>query len=679
MPSLYEQLELSDSAKQIRLLRLEQLPTETDDHAFSMEVHDFQENSRPSYIAISYTWGPPVPKLPVVINGFRMRVHFNCWYALWQMRHHGHMNDTKFWIDSLCINQSNDKEKGHQVAMMGDIFSFASSTAASLGTGDSLGNVREILASEDNYEIDKLRDRFDQLPYFDRVWIKQEIILSKDITFFYGLERLSWSEFDYAVNIIKDKRFYSQSEGSDSTAGLHNFAHVEDDYTVCNHRSRNTSTLTLMDLVAKYETAKASVAADKIYALLSLLPQNDPIRQNLPVTYGQSTWLPLYQDLTKLLYSHYKDYPVGGKHTALCLIRDVLEIPGLDEEVIAFFESRLWGSLNARSFRQESATVTIFAVMVLNDTASEGLDDDELRVATNQAEPLTTIDNLGLLGHHHNRNNKDNGPRNPDSQRSNWIPKSGFRNYQDYALAKTSSRSSNRMPPKLHIPPQLKSLRTVYSFEKPEPTPLAKYSKSLATQADTSPSPVRKEEFLVNSDVRPGDVIGYLAWDVSQYHTKNKWAIAHAILRRITHADKDKDEDCNVLLEDETSRGRTQFFLHSWAIPRERDDGYRLSLHYRDALVPLVLNYHPLQSLLYVNSVPNLETINLSSRVENPEDLVQWLDGFSDYKDSGEEYMYGYPENLVDWLEGFSDSKDSRGKYMYGDLEGDSDTLLVDV
>lgn len=200
MHSLYKRLKFSNPDNEIRLLRLEPSAVGIDEYAFSMEVYDFQENNRPSFIAISYTWGSPVPLLPVVINGFSMRVRFNCWYALWQMRHHGHTSNTKFWIDSLCINQGDDEEKGHQVAMMGELFVSASSVAASLGTGESLGNVREILASGDSNKITKLRDRFGQFPYFDRVWVKQEIVLAKDISIFYGLERLSWGQFDQAVN-----------------------------------------------------------------------------------------------------------------------------------------------------------------------------------------------------------------------------------------------------------------------------------------------------------------------------------------------------------------------------------------------------------------------------------------------------------------------------------------------
>lgn len=637
MSSLYKHLEFSDPAKQIRLLHLEPSPTGTDECAFSLEVHDFQENSRPSYIAISYAWGLPIPKLPVVINGLRMRVQFNCWYALWQMRHHGYTSDVNFWIDSLCINQGNDEEKGHQVAMMGEIFSSASSVAASLGTGESLGNVREILTSGNKREIGKLRHKFDLLPYFDRVWIKQEIILAREINIFYGLESLSWSEFDHAVNAGKTKFIDSMfidfsSEGSDSSADSresgpfkYNLDEREErriskrkelerisiSAQLCNHRSELTKMSTFIDLVARYKTAKASVAVDKIYALLSLLPQNDPIRQNLPVIYGLSTWFPLFRDLTKLLYSHYKNESMADKHNVLCLVRNVLEIRGLDEDVIAFFESQAWGPSNAQLFHQESATIEISGMAEIHKEDSEDLDHRELRVTASQAEPIEIIEKLGLFKY---TGNRDQG-------------------------------NGTGTHPKLHIPPQLKSLRTLYNFKKPQDW--HKSAKSTQT-----PNPIPNETFLVNSDVRPGDVLCCLSRVLRGFQT-------NVVLRRIVIADENKEKDCVVHFGNKRCRLCTTFFLHSWAVPISRKPtlGHRpsgrdyipytcgeelrwrhdceteLSLHYRDALIPLLLNHHPFQSLLYFNTVPNSGAIDLLSRIQ-PQD---W---FPDPEDSWDMYEY---------------------------------------
>lgn len=84
-------------------------------------VHEFHGEIRPKYVAISYTWGAAVPLLPLIVNGHTVLVWLNCWYALFQMRHHGYHE--KIWLDSLCINQSGDdnSEKNHQVTMIGKL------------------------------------------------------------------------------------------------------------------------------------------------------------------------------------------------------------------------------------------------------------------------------------------------------------------------------------------------------------------------------------------------------------------------------------------------------------------------------------------------------------------------------------------------------------------------------
>ncbi|KAF9879644.1 hypothetical protein CkaCkLH20_03187 [Colletotrichum karsti] len=179
--SLYTQLPLAHPDRQIRLLRPEPPSPDHDDPIFSLAVHDFDENSYPQYIAISYTWGLPVPLLPIVVNGHKVKVHLNCWYALWQMRYHGYTNEN-FWIDSICINQCDNHEKAVQVSMMGAIFSSAQWVASCVGTGDKIGSLRKILEAGDSRAIVKAGGELDELPYFERVWILQEMFLARDIT-----------------------------------------------------------------------------------------------------------------------------------------------------------------------------------------------------------------------------------------------------------------------------------------------------------------------------------------------------------------------------------------------------------------------------------------------------------------------------------------------------------------
>ncbi|TKA62758.1 hypothetical protein B0A55_11182 [Friedmanniomyces simplex] len=74
-----------------------------------------------AYTAISYTWGDASkPLRNIVCNGQAMPVTRNCHTVLSTLRRLGLPGP--FWIDALCINQTDVLERNAQVAVMGDIF-----------------------------------------------------------------------------------------------------------------------------------------------------------------------------------------------------------------------------------------------------------------------------------------------------------------------------------------------------------------------------------------------------------------------------------------------------------------------------------------------------------------------------------------------------------------------------
>lgn len=304
------------------------------------------------------------------------------------------------------------------------------------------------------------------------------------------------------------------------------------------------------------------------------------------------------------------------------MISDSLGICGLDEDVSAFLEFEACSPLDARSFHQESATVKICCLHVLNDENYGQLKPENLRVEMKQTEPSVAVRKLSLSGHCNDTDHTGHGPKN------------------------LAIRYGRGILPELQIPPQLKSLRTLYNFARREPDGLLE--------------PAPSGRFLVNSDVRPGDLLDTLVWNANRHDTEPQWDLAYVILRRTTFADESGSRVDSMSLEDDSKQRRTAFFLHSWAIPvhqicsmlsgidgiyrfvlppvaaiEEENDTERLVLHYRGALVPLLLSYHPLQSLLYSKSALNPEATNLSSRVEDPEDLLERLEKGRGSKDEG--------------------------------------------
>jgi len=83
------------------------------------------------YAALSYTWGSKSRPCEIMINGSKMTVTKNAYLALRDLRYQG--KDRVLWIDALCIDQNDDKERGEQVQQMGYIYSKAERVIIWLG------------------------------------------------------------------------------------------------------------------------------------------------------------------------------------------------------------------------------------------------------------------------------------------------------------------------------------------------------------------------------------------------------------------------------------------------------------------------------------------------------------------------------------------------------------------
>ncbi|KAI4660166.1 uncharacterized protein J4E79_005971 [Alternaria viburni] len=99
-------------------------PTDSDEIRCTIDT--FEVDKAPSYIALSYTWGDPIPLHTIRLNGKHFSIRENLFDFLkafgasdiGQQKHY-------LWIDQLCIDQSNDNERGHQVQMMRNIYRHA--------------------------------------------------------------------------------------------------------------------------------------------------------------------------------------------------------------------------------------------------------------------------------------------------------------------------------------------------------------------------------------------------------------------------------------------------------------------------------------------------------------------------------------------------------------------------
>ncbi|KAF5659560.1 heterokaryon incompatibility protein (het-6OR allele) [Fusarium heterosporum] len=109
--------------------------------SISLESFQFSSHTRPEFHALSYTWNPPyggdaaryteADMRDIILNGSKFSVMPNLYEAFFQL--HQSFPQTPFWIDALCINQDDLKERKLQVSIMDRIFGGASRVIVWLG------------------------------------------------------------------------------------------------------------------------------------------------------------------------------------------------------------------------------------------------------------------------------------------------------------------------------------------------------------------------------------------------------------------------------------------------------------------------------------------------------------------------------------------------------------------
>jgi len=110
---------------EIRRLRLE---SEGDE--LRCELFYEKLGTRPSYVALSYSWGDEARRKRIVLNGKPFSVTTNLEEALRQMRSRG---IPVLWVDTLCIKQDDNDEKSRQVVRMFAIYQRADEVAVWTG------------------------------------------------------------------------------------------------------------------------------------------------------------------------------------------------------------------------------------------------------------------------------------------------------------------------------------------------------------------------------------------------------------------------------------------------------------------------------------------------------------------------------------------------------------------
>lgn len=180
----------------LRLLR----PISVSRNLLSFAMTSYHRKAKPSYRAVSYTWGDGEPTERILINEQPFFVRPNLWSCLFYLGSERDVPSRYLWVDAICINQANTPERNVQVRAMDKIYREAVSVSVWLGLPAAADQYRyldepirtfEVEPFDWFLEVEDLANR----PYWNRFWVIQEFLLAQDVHLHCGNTSMHYSDF----------------------------------------------------------------------------------------------------------------------------------------------------------------------------------------------------------------------------------------------------------------------------------------------------------------------------------------------------------------------------------------------------------------------------------------------------------------------------------------------------
>jgi hypothetical protein len=226
----YEPLPRGDDGQWIRLIELHR-GQGSDKIECSIQHVNLADN--PQYEAISYCWGDPTIRSTISCSdGRHVTVTANLYAALSAIRFKD--ESRPLWADALCINQSDVDERNAQVAIMRSIYDKAQRVLVWLGEETDTSDrgldfmerlvkacpqdiVLELQKTVLHHDPIELLKRVNvslnekdvraflsilQRPWFRRVWVVQEVAMSKNSLLLCGARTFYWPDLFSTIRFI---------------------------------------------------------------------------------------------------------------------------------------------------------------------------------------------------------------------------------------------------------------------------------------------------------------------------------------------------------------------------------------------------------------------------------------------------------------------------------------------
>lgn len=320
---------LNDPTRNIRLLKL--LDTNDNPGHLACQLAVFNiDGALPAFAAISYTWGLSQRTESININGRPFQVRRAAWELLVAMKRF--RSDTipppaHLWIDSICINQGNLRERSLQVQLMRKLYSTAKVVVVWLGTptpSSDLAMQRLAALTQQQLQKKDLRSQTDLVlgpyqsagtstlygpnargfdfayrgdpnvlkltldakigqsildlfrrRYWHRIWVIQEVLLAKDVLLLCGSKSIEWSKLTSFFGgleyqrLVEGLRFHGSTRSSQiMKTSAYKFVRERSYFE--SHPRLKAQGASISDLLQSFGNFECADKRDKIYGILGL-------------------------------------------------------------------------------------------------------------------------------------------------------------------------------------------------------------------------------------------------------------------------------------------------------------------------------------------------------------------------------------------------------------------------
>ncbi|KAK3353879.1 heterokaryon incompatibility protein-domain-containing protein [Lasiosphaeria hispida] len=284
---------IAANSRRIRLLEIRPWPASVLPIRLRCDLVEYDLDTAPPFDAISYRWGSGERTHTVKIGQRGLAIPESAFGIIRQRT--STFRTRRLWIDAVCVDQSSDADKSQQVGMMRDIYDKATRTIVWLGDsvpdawlawaffGDLVREYWNSQTDSSNLPVAGLKRINDNSPkwkalcllleneYWSRVWIVQEIVVSRQVDIFFSGTWYDWALFAPVIGSLKDDTLSNgllekmdRSEGMSTPPflAIHRIQLIEK----LRNEYRRGEIWTLPYVLASFGTSRATNDKDYVFA-----------------------------------------------------------------------------------------------------------------------------------------------------------------------------------------------------------------------------------------------------------------------------------------------------------------------------------------------------------------------------------------------------------------------------